>query len=159
MFWFYSDDTSNDLKIEGPATEGGSRIAFPAANENIYMSLNGGNVLIGKNSQYNPVYRLDVAGKVRADGIVVNTDGADFVFDKDYSLPSLSNVETYIQENKHLPEIPSAQDMQKEGMNVGDLQTKLLQKIEELTLYVIEQQKQIDLLKVELRKEQSKKTK
>jgi hypothetical protein len=113
-----------------------------------------GNVLIGQTTQINSAYKLDVNGKARANEIVVNTTGADFVFDKKYTLPKLSDVKAYIDKNQHLPEIPSAKEMQTNGMNVGEINTKLLQKVEELTLYLIdkdkqltEQQKQIELLK------------
>ena len=92
----------------------------------------------------NPNYKLNVFGDARANKVVVNTTGADFVFDSTYDLKSLDSVETYIKQNKHLPEIASADEMQKEGLDVGTNQTKLLQKIEELTLYIIEQNKKID---------------
>ena len=105
---------------------------------------NDGNILIGKTSQSNANYKLDVAGPVRANEIVVNTTGADYVFDEDYKLKTLSEVETYIQENGHLPDIPSAEEMQTNGMAVGELNTKLLEKIEELTLYVIELKKKTE---------------
>ena len=101
----------------------------------------GGNVLIGKTSQVNNVYILDINGSARANKVVVNTTGADFVFDSSYQLRSLDSVEIFIQQNKHLPEIEPAADMQKEGVDLGSNQTKLLQKIEELTLYLIEQNK------------------
>ncbi|MEO0555936.1 MAG: hypothetical protein AAF149_22230, partial [Bacteroidota bacterium] len=65
-----------------------------------------GNVLIGKTSQSNTSYKLDVAGKVRANEIVVNTNGADYVFGEDYKHKSLDEVETFINENNHLPGIP-----------------------------------------------------
>ena len=89
-------------------------------------------------------------GKVEAKEIKV-TQGptADFVFEEDYALPNLEEVEKHIKENKHLPEIASAKDMAKEGVNVGEFQIKLLQKIEELTLYSIEQSKQIKKLQEE----------
>ena len=108
-----------------------------------------GNVLIGKTSQSNTSYKLDVAGKVRADEIVVNTTGADYVFEEDYKLKSLDEVETFINQNKHLSGIPSAAEMQAQGMSVGELNTKLLEKIEELTLHTINQQKEIEQLKAE----------
>ena len=111
-------------------------------NSNGASYFDGGNVLIGKTSQSNTTYKLDVAGKVRANEIVVNTTGADYVFDEEYKLKTLSEVETYIRENGHLPDVPSAEEMQKEGMAVGELNTKLLEKIEELTLYVIELKKE-----------------
>jgi hypothetical protein len=104
---------------------------------------NNGNVLIGKTTQANSGYKLDVAGNIRANQIVVNTTGADFVFAPSYRLTPLYALKTYIDKNHHLPEIPSAAQMQAEGVNVGDNQTKLLQKIEELTLYLIEKDKQL----------------
>lgn len=102
-----------------------------------------GNILIGKTSQTNTSYMLDVAGNVRSNQLVVNTTGADFVFDSTYRLPSLQEVEGYIRQYHHLPGIASAEKMQQEGLDLGDSQNRLLQKIEELTLYTIEQQRQI----------------
>ncbi|HFK5510866.1 DUF3450 domain-containing protein [Elizabethkingia anophelis] len=82
-------------------------------------------------------------GKLEAKEIkVTSTPTADFVFEDSYQLPDLASVEKHIKEKKHLPEIASAAEMQKEGVNIGDFQIKLLQKIEELTLYSIEQNKQ-----------------
>jgi len=109
-----------------------------------------GNVLIGKKTQVNSAYRLDVNGIVRATQVVVNTTGADFVFDSTYHLPSLPATEKYILANHHLPDIAPAAQMQQQGVDLGDNQTKLLQKIEELTLYMIEQQKQIESLQSQL---------
>ena len=108
----------------------------------------------------NPRYSLDVKGSIgaktitvdsilRAEEIIVETTGADFVFADDYRLRPLSEVEAFITENKHLPEIQSAQEMQEKGVSVSELQTQLLQKIEELTLYLIQQEQTIQ----ELRKE------
>ena len=84
-------------------------------------------------------------GKLEAKEIKVTTSPtADFVFEESYNLPSLESVEQYIKEKKHLPEIASAKEMEKDGVNVGEFQIKLLQKIEELTLYTIEQNKQLN---------------
>lgn len=80
--------------------------------------------------------------------VKVNT-GADHVFYPDYNLRSLSDVESFVKANKHLPEIPSEKDMIENGVNVNDLQIKLLQKIEELTLYMIAQDKRIEALEKE----------
>jgi hypothetical protein len=107
----------------------------------------GGNIGIGTIS---PAHKLDVNGTARAEEIIVETSGADFVFEEDYDLRSLEEVEQFISEYGHLPEIPSAEKMQSEGMQVGDMQTRLLQKIEELTLYIIAQQKEIDTLKTQV---------
>jgi len=84
-------------------------------------------------------------GKFEAKEIkVTETPTADFVFEEDYKLPTLQEVEKHIKEKKHLPEIASAKQMEKEGVNVGEFQIQLLQKIEELTLYIIEQNKRIE---------------
>ena len=117
------------------------------SNGNVIIGHSSGNVIIGKTSQSNSTYKLDVNGKIRANEIVVNTTGADFVFEDDYNLPSLGEVETFIQQNRHLPGVPSAATMQQDGMGVSEVTTILLQKIEELTLYVIEQQKEIEALR------------
>jgi hypothetical protein len=106
-----------------------------------------GNVLIGKGTQTNSGYVLDINGSERANSVVVNTTGADFVFDSAYRLPSLEKVEQYIKAHRHLPDIEPAQQMQQQGIDLGNNQTRLLQKIEELTLYVIGQNQQLEALK------------
>ncbi|WP_417430978.1 hypothetical protein [Halpernia sp.] len=123
------------------------------------LTLKNGMVGIGTD---NPEYNLDVKGKAAfSDNVkiaakleakeikVTTTPTADFVFEEDYQLPTLEEVEKHIKEKKHLPEIASAKEMEKEGVNVGEFQIKLLQKIEELTLYSIEQNKQIKELQEE----------
>lgn len=94
-----------------------------------------------------------VQGKLEAKEIKVTlTPTADFVFAEDYDLPKLEDVEKHIKEKKHLPEVASAKQMEKEGVNVGEFQIKLLQKIEELTLYTIEQNKRIKELESKIYK-------
>jgi hypothetical protein len=111
-----------------------------------------GNVLIGKTSQANSGYKLDVNGNARGNEVVVNTTGADFVFEPGYSLMPLTTLDKYLQANHHLPGVAPAQEMTQNGLNVGENQTILLQKVEELTLYVIQQQKEIEELKKQLEK-------
>ena len=101
----------------------------------------GGNVGIGKSS---PQYPLDVNGTVRAGEIIVeDISGADFVFETGYVLPSLNEVAEHIRQKKHLPGIPSASQMERDGLSMGTMQIQLLQKVEELTLYVLDLNDQI----------------
>ncbi len=91
-----------------------------------------------------PVYSLDVIGTIRAREVIVDLNGADFVFENDYKLMPLNELEKFLKEQKHLPEIASAKEMEKNGTDLGDLNSKLLQKMEEMTLYMIEQNKKIE---------------
>ena len=111
--------------------------------------INGGFVGIGTT---NPGCKLDVVGTIRAHEIFVNLDngGADFVFEPDYKLMPLREVHSFVTSNRHLPEVPSAAEMEEKGINVNELQIKLLQKIEELTLYLIDQNNTIEQLKMEI---------
>jgi Phage T4 tail fibre len=112
-----------------------------------------GNVGIGT---ANPDAKLTVAGNIKAREVEVRiTAGADFVFAKDYALPLLSEVEKFVRTNKHLPGIQSEKEMQENGLNLNQMNIKLLQKVEELTLYVIEQQKKIDMQQAQIQKQQT----
>jgi len=94
----------------------------------------------------------EINGTLRAKEIKIDINaGADFVFAPDYNLKPLSDVESFINANKHLPEIPSEKAMQEDGLSINEFQIKLLQKIEELTLYAIEQNKTIEELKKEVK--------
>jgi hypothetical protein len=113
----------------------------------IYVNTSG-NVGIGT---MNPTSMLTVAGNINSREVKVTVDaGADFVFDNNYNLPSLDSVDKYIKENKHLPEIASADEMKKDGINLSEMNIKLLQKIEELTLYTIKQEKKNDQQNLEI---------
>lgn len=95
-----------------------------------------------KQTVFNNNGNVAVSGKLEATEVkVTQSPTADFVFEESYDLPKLEDVEKHIKEKKHLPEIASAKEMEKDGVNVGEFQIKLLQKIEELTLYTIEQNK------------------
>jgi hypothetical protein len=121
----------------------------------IYSSklvLDGGNVLIGKTTQVNSAYKLDVNGSMRSNEVVVNVTGADFVFQDNYNLKTLNEVERFIKDNKHLPDIEAAEEMEENGLELGKMDMKLLQKIEELTLYMIDFKKEMDKMKEENQK-------
>lgn len=95
-----------------------------------------------------PTEKLDVNGKIRSKEIKVQATGwPDFVFEKDYQNLSLDEIETYIQKNKRLPEMPSAKEVEKEGIALGEMNKLLLKKIEELTLHVIQLHKELGELK------------
>ena len=95
---------------------------------------------------------MDINGTVRANEVIVNIpSGADFVFSPDYSLKPLSEIRDYIAENQHLPEIPSADEMEKNGVSMNELQIQLLQKIEELTLYILQQEQRINELEQQVK--------
>lgn len=90
-------------------------------------------------------YVLQVGGNMRAEEIKVEIfNGPDYVFESDYYLRSLEETEAYIKANKHLPEIPSAKQMEENGVQLGEMNMLLLKKIEELTLHTIQQQKTIE---------------
>lgn len=90
---------------------------------------------------------LEIAGTIKAREIKVEVNaGADHVFKPAYNLRNLNEVEAFVKENNHLPDIPSEKEMQENGLSVNEFQIKLLQKIEELTLYTIEQNKRINQL-------------
>jgi len=107
--------------------------------------LGNGNVGIGES---NPENKLDVKGIIHSQEVNVDMDNwSDFVFKKEYNLPTLQEVEKHIAEKGHLENIPSEEEVLKNGINLGEMNAKLLQKIEEMTLYMIEMKKEIELLK------------
>lgn len=90
---------------------------------------------------------LEIDGKVRSEEVKVEViDWPDYVFAQTYELRDLDEVETFINENHHLPEIPSEAEVKENGIELGEMNARLLQKIEELTLYLIEQNKKIESL-------------
>jgi hypothetical protein len=106
-----------------------------------------GNILIGKSSQTNTSYKLDVAGKIRANQVTVNTTGADYVFDSAYRLPSVDSLQHFIHLYHHLPGMLSADEVEKDGVSVGAAYSHLLENMEKLTLYVIKLQNEVEKLK------------
>jgi hypothetical protein len=122
-----------------PQGSGGATVTFT----DVFKIRQDGNVGIGTNS---PDAKLAVKGHIHTQEVRVDLTGAvapDYVFEKDYKLLPLSEVESYIQANKHLPEVPSAKQMEEDGINLKEMNLILLKKVEELTLHLIDQQKTI----------------
>lgn len=115
------------------------------SNSKFYIH-NNGNIGIGTTL---PDQKLAVKGKVHAEEVIVDLSvpGPDYVFESDYDLISLSDLEAFIKANKHLPEIPKATEMEKNGITLGEMNMLLLKKIEELTLHVIQLKKELNSLK------------
>ena len=116
------------------------------------LSIGGsGNVGIGTNDTKG--YKLGVNGNAIFNKVVVKQwpNWSDYVFEANYPLRPLKEVEQYIRQNGHLPEIPSAAQVEKNGLDVGDNQAALLKKIEELTLYIIDQNKRLEAFEKELK--------
>lgn len=137
---FYGSTNSSINFLRGLGMIGGS-ISFNTNDNTEKMRiLYNGNVGIGIT---HPQNKLDVNGTIHAKSVKVDLNGwADYVFKKDYQLPSLSSVKSYIDQNHHLPEIPSEQEMVKNGFDVSEMNKLLMKKVEELTLYLIEKDQQ-----------------
>ncbi|WP_312993029.1 hypothetical protein [Chryseobacterium flavum] len=136
-------------------SHGSSPLHINPLGNNVILSREAGNVGIGTE---NPDQKLTVKGKIHAEDVIVDMNiPADYVFEKyfdgqspirpDYEMPGISELESFVKEHKHLPEIPSAEEILNGGVGLGEFQMKLLQKIEELTLYIISQNKEIENLK------------
>jgi hypothetical protein len=116
------------------------------SQENVFLVSENGNVGIGVQ---NPEHKLTVSGTIAACEVLIDEDEwCDYVFEDDYMLMPLSELEQYLIANKHLPDIPSESEIKEVGyVNVGEMQKLHMKKIEELTLYIIELKKEIDALK------------
>ena len=129
------------IRIGGSGAGASSGLDIQTTGDRSLMRiLHNGNVGIGTT---NPgAYKLAVNGKILAKEIKVETGWADYVFQEDYDLPTLEEVEQHIKEKGHLPNIPSAQEVAENGIQLGEMNKLLLEKIEELTLYVIQLKKE-----------------
>jgi len=167
-----SESYSNDVNVYGTGAQisvfttenwsangHGSRFNFytvenGSTTKELRMSIDhDGKVAIGSDLTTPDGYRLFVEDGILTEKIQVaikNTSNwSDFVFADDYELKGLGEVEQFISENKHLPGVPSANAMVSEGLNVAKMDALLLQKVEELTLYMIELEKKVEMLEAQ----------
>ncbi len=149
----------NKLHVEGDVIfgrSGGTNLYFqtPTTDARIYAQggkpilFPQGNIGIGT---YSPTHRLSVNGTIKAKEIIVSNSGwADYVFEDDYKLMSIKDLDAYIKTHKHLPNIPNATEVEENGVQLGEVQRLQLEKIEELTLYIIELEKRVEQLEAKL---------
>ncbi|MEE1899617.1 hypothetical protein V1389_14810 [Flavobacterium rakeshii] len=127
-------------------------------NSSTFMRITpSGLVSIGSVSSTPAGYKLFVEDGILTEKVKVAVSGtanwADYVFADNYNLMPLNEVEAFTKENKHLPNVPSAEEMVTEGLDVAQMDAKLLEKIEELTLYLIEQNKKLEAQNIKLEKQ------
>ncbi len=140
----------DDRKVGGVIYEHESDTMRLWVDNHTSVYLSDGKVGIGTVA---PTHTLTVNGDMKVESIFVDSvAGADFVFEDAYKLRTLSEVEQFIAKNNHLPDVPSAKEMETKGSDLAKFQVTLLQKVEELTLYTIEQNKRIETLEKQLAK-------
>lgn len=144
---------------------GGNMYFRPESGQGNSIAFQGdGTVTIGMWPKYDHSFistnghKLSVNGGILCEYLTViqNVPTSDYVFENDYNLLSLNKVEKFIEENKHLPDVPSAEDFKENGYKIGDMDDLLLRKVEELTLYLIQQNKRIEALEAENNKLRNK---
>ncbi|SDW58156.1 hypothetical protein SAMN05444410_10411 [Hydrobacter penzbergensis] len=154
--WYYNGAYIGEIGTTGADLynlAGNNSLFYAGGVERVRIT-SGGNVGIGTTT---PPEKLSVNGNIKTQKLIVTQLGwSDYVFDKGYKLRSLQNLETFIKENKHLPEVPTAKEVGSKGINVGDNQALLLKKMEEMTLYMIAMNRDIKLLKKENKELKSK---
>jgi hypothetical protein len=151
---FLTGANSSGYRLDVGLNDGGTNFKNSSGIRGFNFSNGNGNLLnISHNGMVGigtaaPDEKLTVKGKIHTEEVRVDLSvpGPDYVFKKGYDLKSLEEVQKHIQEHGHLPNIPSAEEMEEKGIELGIMNMKLLEKIEELTLYTIEQQKTIQYL-------------
>ncbi len=136
--------------VTGHAQDG----IWTASGASIYTS-NSNNVGVGT---FSPDRILTIKGKVHAEELNINlaVAGPDYVFKDDYPLMPVSELEAYVKTHSHLPEVPSAEELKEEGLNISEMSMLMLKKTEELTLYILSHEKRIKALESTNNKQHTK---
>ncbi len=144
MYWMY-DGSGNEMELWGKAN-------LTRSGPHLLIKRDNGNVAIG--NSFAAGYKLSVDGKIICEEVRVSllADWPDYVFNQNYNLITLNNLENYIENKGHLPNIPSSDEIGNSELELGEMQRLMMEKIEELTLYTIKQQKQIEGLKEQINK-------
>lgn len=144
-----TSDWPATLHVANETGDAGLRVQIDGATKFIVDS--DGAVMISTATQKKPGYELNVNGQIVAEEVLVqnSVNWPDYVFADDYLLAELRDVELFIKEHRHLPNVPSAAQIEEDGINLGEMDKTLLRKIEELTLYMIQQSRDIEQLKAE----------
>ncbi|MFN0276645.1 MAG: hypothetical protein ACKVPJ_12940, partial [Chitinophagales bacterium] len=144
----YVQALGEDLRVGIFAANTDGRVIFSSnSTTRMYIDHNGNIVMGGASTTPKTGYKLNVDGNIVCEELRVEMyPWADYVFDENYRLMSLEELEAYIGQHKHLPNVPSADEIENGGLHVGEMQATMMEKIEELTLYIIELKKQNDAL-------------
>jgi hypothetical protein len=143
--WKFKATNNGGFKIRDNAAAMDVITVEPSSDPNMIYITAAGNMGIGTSA---PGVKLAVNGNIKCKLVEVSQQGwSDFVFEEDYELMPIEEVETFIQVNGHLPSVPSADEVMSKGNNLAEMDAILLQKIEELTLYVIELKKENEELR------------
>ncbi len=154
----FRDSTSTVFQVDTKRVYiGGAASRTDLVPDGVFDLAVGRGIAVGMNSVTERLpteYKLVVGGKILAEEVRIKMikDWADFVFHPDYRLAALPEVARYIRNHRHLPDMPSAAEVANDGVRLGDMQAKLLRKIEELTLHAIEQHKTIESLQARLQR-------
>lgn len=142
MFWMY-DGIGNQLELWGKSLAS-------YTGPHMVVDRSSGDIAFG--DTFATGYKLSVKGKVICTELRVNlvADWPDYVFQKDYELMPLKELRTFIRENGHLPDVPCAEKIEQSGLDVGEMQKLMMQKIEELSLYILQLEAEIESLKAAL---------
>lgn len=136
---YLNDDNPTRVFIAG----GGGDVFIAGGGGDVMITDTASHVCIGTSDK---THKLNVNGTVRSKELIIESNWADYVFRNDYKLKPLEEVDAFIQQYKHLPTVPSALEVQSNGLKVSEASTKMMEKIEELTLYIIEQNNRLKKL-------------